>query len=114
MKLVHGPRALLATPGFRLLWFAGVVGNSMRWLELLVAGIFTFDVTGSTLAVAVVTVARTLPMLLLGVFAGVIGEALNRKTLLLCGLLIIAASATTLSVLAVLGRLPGRPNAVAP
>jgi hypothetical protein len=24
------------------LWFAGGIGNAMRWLELLVAGIFTY------------------------------------------------------------------------
>jgi MFS family permease len=98
-----GPRALLANPNYRLLWFAGGVGNSMRWLELLVVGIFTFNLTGSALLVAVVTVARTLPLLVTGAFAGVVGEALNRKLMLLVGLLIIAANAAVLSLLAFSG-----------
>jgi len=59
----------------------------MRWLELLVAGIFTYEVTHSTILVALVTVARSLPMLFIGTMAGVIGEALNRKRLLVTQLL---------------------------
>src|SRR6202035_2333268 len=72
----------------------------MRWLEMLVAGLYTFDLTGSAFWVAVVTVARTLPMLLLGSLAGVVSEALNRKTLLLCGLFIMAANSAILCALA--------------
>src|SRR6266567_1233753 len=77
------PRGLMTTPGYARLWFAGGVGNAMRWLELLVAGIFTYDLTHSAFLVAVVTVARSLPMLFLGPIAGVIAEAVNRKRLLL-------------------------------
>src|SRR5215469_8442045 len=77
------PRGFLATPSYLRLWFAGGVGNAMRWLELLVAGIFTYEVTQSTVLVALVTVARSLPMLFIGTIAGVVGEALNRKRLLL-------------------------------
>jgi hypothetical protein len=46
----------------------------MRWLELLVAGIFTYETTQSTVLVALVTVARSLPMLFIGTIAGVFGE----------------------------------------
>src|SRR5207248_11762647 len=84
--------ALLATPGYRRLWFAGGIGNAMRWLELLVAGVFTYDVTHSTFLVALVTVARSLPMLLAGALAGVIGEALNRKPILVTQLLVMATT----------------------
>src|SRR5438270_3984054 len=77
------PRGFLATPSYLRLWFAGGIGNAMRWLELLVAGIFTYEVTQSTVLVALVTVARSLPMLFIGTIAGVVGEALNRKRLLL-------------------------------
>src|SRR5204862_8273132 len=87
---------LLATPGYLRLWFAGGIGNAMRWLELLVAGIFTYEVTRSTLLVALVIVARSLPMLLIGTVAGVIGEALNRKRLLQAQLFVLAASSAVL------------------
>jgi MFS family permease len=95
-----GPRALLATPSYLRLWIAGGFGNSMRWLEMLVAGIYVFSLTGSAFWVAVVTVARTLPMLFLGSLTGVVSEALNRKTMLLCGLFIMAANSAILCALA--------------
>jgi MFS family permease len=95
-----GPRVLLATPSYSRLWVAGGFGNSMRWLEMLVAGLYTFDLTGSAFWVAAVTVARTLPMLLLGSLAGIVSEALNRKTLLLCGLFVMAANSAILCALA--------------
>src|SRR6185503_16656676 len=63
------PRGFFVTPSYVRVWFAGEVGNSMRWLELLVAGIFTYDATHSTFLVAVVTVARSLPMLFVGAIA---------------------------------------------
>ena len=66
----------------------------MRWLELLVAGIFTYEVTHSTVLVALVTVARSLPMLFIGTIAGVVGEALNRKRLLLTQLFVMAVSSS--------------------
>src|SRR5947207_7471354 len=91
---------LLATPGYVRLWFAGGVGNAMRWLELLVAGIFTYDLTHSAFLVAVVTVARSLPMLFLGPIAGVIAEAVNRKRLLLAQLFGMAATSAVLAGLA--------------
>jgi MFS family permease len=96
--------ALLATPGYLRLWFAGGVGNAMRWLELLVAGVFTYDATHSTFLVALVTVARSLPMLFAGALAGVIGEALNRKRILVAQLLVMTATSATLCALALFGQ----------
>jgi predicted MFS family arabinose efflux permease len=93
-------RGFLATPCYLRLWFAGGVGNAMRWFELLVAGIFTYEVTQSTILVALVTVARSLPMLFIGTIAGVVGEALNRKRLLVTQLFVMAVSSATLCALA--------------
>ncbi len=93
-------RGFLATPSYLRLWFAGGIGNAMRWLELLVAGIFTYEVTHSTVLVALVTVARSLPMLFIGTIAGVVGEALNRKRLLLTQLFVMAVNSAVLCALA--------------
>lgn len=93
-------RGFLATPNYLRLWFAGGVGNAMRWLELLVAGIFTYEITQSTVLVALVTIARSLPMLFIGTIAGVAGEALNRKRLLMTQLFVMAASSAMLCALA--------------
>src|ERR1700737_1687888 len=99
------PRGFLATPSYLRLWFAGGIGNAMRWLELLVAGIFTYEVTQSTVLVALVTVARSLPMLFIGTIAGVVGEALNRKRLLVTQLSVLAVSSAALCVLAFSGQI---------
>src|SRR5437867_509972 len=98
-------RRFLATPSYLRLWFAGGIGNAMRWLELLVAGIFTYEVTQSTVLVALVIVARSLPMLLIGTIAGVVGEALNRKRLLVTQLFVLAVSSAALCVLAFSGQI---------
>src|SRR5690348_6413343 len=99
------PQGFLATPSYLRLWLAGGIGNAMRWLELLVAGIFTYEVTQSTVLVALVTVARSLPMLFIGTIAGVVGEALNRKRLLLTQLFVMAVSSSVLSALAFSGQI---------
>ena len=98
------PRGLL-TPAFARLWFAGGISNAMRWLELLVAGIYTYQVTRSALAVAIVIVARSLPMLFLGPIAGVVAEALNRKRLLIAQLLLMAGTSAVLATLAWTGQI---------
>src|SRR5438552_13763224 len=92
------PRGFLATPNYVRLWLAGGIGNAMRWLELLVAGIFTYDATHSAFLVAVVTVARSLPMLFLGPIAGVVAEAFNRKRLLLAQLVLMTGTSSILAL----------------
>ncbi|MGE5270278.1 MAG: MFS transporter [Thiohalocapsa sp.] len=94
---------LFANPRYLRLWFAGGVGNAMRWLELLVAGIVTYDLTRSAFLVAAVTVARSLPMLFLGPLAGVVAEAFNRRLLLLGQLCVMATVSAALAALALSG-----------
>ena len=98
-----GVRALLSSRTFLRLWAIGGCVNTMRWFEVLAAALFTLDVTGSGLAVAVVSAARTLPMLLLGAFAGVMSEAVNRKRILLIGQIMSGLGSATIAVLAAFG-----------
>lgn len=51
---------LFAAPDFRGLWIAGGLSNAMLWFEVLAAGLFTFQVTGSGFDVALVSAARSL------------------------------------------------------
>ena len=98
-----GLRALIAAPSFLRLWAIGGCVNTMRWFELLSAALFTLDVTGSGLDVAIVSSARTMPMLLLGAFSGVISESLNRKHVLLTGQIMACLSSASIAVLAAFG-----------
>ena len=87
-------------------WMIGFGANAMRWLELLVSGLFAWEVTHSALAVTVVVALRQIPQLLFGAFAGAISEALNRKLIVMASLLGPAIVSTALAALAV--PVPGR------
>ena len=93
----------LTSPAFVRLWGIGCCTNTMRWFELLSAALFTLDVTGSGLAVAVVSAARTMPMLLFGAFSGVVTEAVNRKLVLQIVQILTCLAAVMIAVLAFMG-----------
>jgi MFS family permease len=100
----HGrARDLLSSRDFRRLWALGGITNAMRWVEMLAAALFTYEVTGSGIAVAFVSAARSLPLLCLGAIAGVVCEAINRKHILLGGMLLSCAAALSICLLALLG-----------
>jgi MFS family permease len=98
-----GVRGLLSSPSFMRLWSVGGCVNAMRWFEVLAAALFTLDVTGSGLAVAIVSAARTMPMLFLGAFAGVMAEAVDRKRMLVIGQFVTAAASATVAMLGMFG-----------
>ncbi len=98
-------RALLRQADFLRLWLVGAFANAMRWLELLVSGLFAYEITHSALAVAVVVALRQLPQLTFGAFAGAISEAVNRKTIVLLALIVPASVSTVLATLATMGHL---------
>ncbi|MCB8877098.1 MFS transporter [Acidisoma silvae] len=77
----------------------------MLWLEVLAAALFTLQVTKSGFDVALVSAARSLPLLIAGAFMGVISDATNRKRIVVAGLLVSAGSAGTVGMLAAWGML---------
>jgi MFS family permease len=91
--------ALLAIEAYRRLWMVGGLSNAMRWLELIATGLFVLDSTGSALAVAIVSAARAMPLLLFGPAAGALAEAVNRKGLLVGGLVVTTLAAILVCVL---------------
>jgi MFS family permease len=98
-------RDLLADAAFVRLWGAGGLTNSMRWVEMLVSGLFAYELTGSAFAVSLVLMSRALPMLTAGALAGAIAESLDRKRLLMAGQAATAAGAVGIAVLAATGQL---------
>jgi MFS family permease len=95
-----GVRVLFAAPGFLRLWAVGGVSNAMRQFEVLAAALFTFEVTHSALAVAVVSACRNLPMLLFGALAGVVSESRDRKAILVAAQAVSGAASATVATLA--------------
>jgi MFS family permease len=98
-------RDLLADGAFLRLWSAGGLTNSMRWVEMLVSGLFAYQLTQSAFAVSLVLMSRALPMLTAGALAGAVAESLNRKSLLMAGQAATAAGAIAIALLAATGQL---------
>ncbi len=101
--MAASPFSLLRDPGYVRVWAVGLLGNTMRWLEMLAVGIYVFEVTGSALLVAVMVVARQLPLAVFGVFIGPVAERTNRKYLLIVGFGLITLSTAIMGVLAYFG-----------
>jgi MFS family permease len=76
-------RRLFGTPDFVRLWAIGGLANTMRWVEILVASLWTWQQTHSALAVALVAMMRAVPMLLLGAAAGAIADRMDRRRVLI-------------------------------
>ena len=77
----------------------------MRWREMLAIGVFTFEVTQSALLVALITMARTVPMLLFSAFTGAIADGFDRRLMLLGALGMLAITSTILATLALTERI---------
>jgi MFS family permease len=92
-----------ATPDIVRLWTIGAFNNVVRWIELLAAALFTLDATGSPFAVAAVTAARSLPLLLFGGLTGVLCDALDRKRILVISMAVTATSSLAIAILACAG-----------
>ncbi|MCO6416212.1 MFS transporter [Siccirubricoccus sp. KC 17139] len=101
----HPLLRLIGNPDIRRLWAVGALANAMRWVEILVASVFTFEATGSAFATSLVVMARSVPMLLAGAFTGAIAEVLDRRKLLMCGQAATALSTAAIAALAFAGAL---------
>jgi len=90
---------LVRDPDFARLWTVGLVGFFVRWMEILVFGVFTYQETGSAFLVASMTMLRLLPLALFGVAFGALAARIRRRT----GLVVVQAvlTATSLALLAV-------------
>ncbi|MEM7188445.1 MAG: MFS transporter [Pseudomonadota bacterium] len=64
------------------IWLVGWMTGVVRWLELLAFGIFALDVTGSPLLVAVMALARFLPLALISMVFGAAADQLSPRKVL--------------------------------
>ena len=96
---------LLAIADFRLLWAVGLVVFAVRWLEMLVVGVFVYQHTGSAFTVALMTLLRMLPMALFGAIIGALAERLERRRALVGVVVSMLATSVCLAALAYAGRL---------
>lgn len=96
---------LLANADFRRLWLVGLVVFAVRWLEMIVVGVFVYQHTGSAFTVALMTMLRMLPMALFGAVIGAVAERLERRKALIGVVLVMLATSLCLAALAYAGAL---------
>ena len=91
---MNGLKHLLRIADFRRLWIGQVVSDFGDGLTLLALLILTQRLTGSTLALAGVAIASTLPMIIFGLPAGAFVDRVDRRKVM-----IVSDSARALVVL---------------
>src|SRR5579872_5682785 len=96
---------LFAVADFRRLWLIGLIVFAVRWLEMIVIGVFVYRETGSAFDVAMMTMLRMLPMAMFGALIGTFAERIERRTALIAVLLSMFATSLSLAVLAYAGHL---------
>lgn len=74
--------AALAYPEYRTMWTANLAAQAANWALIVSRGWLAFDLTGSSMAVGVVTFAALAPQLFTPPFAGVLADRMNRRTLM--------------------------------
>ena len=93
------PTGLFRDRDFLCLWWVGLASFLIRWLEILVFGVFTYQATGSAFTVAMMTMLRLLPMALFGAALGTLAERIVRHQALL---LVVSGSLLTSLILTVI------------
>jgi MFS family permease len=95
----------LGAASFRLLWLS-MFPAMLAWQMIAIAnGYVAYLVSGSALALGVVSVATGLPVALFSLAGGVVADRLSRRAVLVATQLAFAASAAILAVLILVGRL---------
>ncbi len=89
----------LSIPAFRSLWIAVTISNTGTWMHDMGVGWFMATMTDSSLMIALVQTATTLPFFLLALPAGTLADIVDRRSYLLLCLLWMLISAMLLGLL---------------
>ena len=97
-------RLVLANPAFRGVWLAGALASAMRWLDLLVLGVFVYDLTGSAFHVGLLFFFRMAPRILLALPLGMLSDRVSRQSMLVVTFAALAVISAALAALVISGR----------
>jgi MFS family permease len=74
---------VLSEPSYRRLWLSGLFVNAARWMDLVVLGWLSYQLTDSPFMVGLAAFARSAPMMVLGPLAGIVADRAHRGRVLL-------------------------------
>jgi len=86
-------RPLRESPAYARLWFGSTISGIGAQLTIVAVGLHIYEITQSTLAVALVGVVALLPMIIAGLYGGMLADAFDRRMVLI-GASILAWVAT--------------------
>ena len=90
---------------FLAIFVVGTLTSVVRWLEMLVFGIYVFAETRSATITAAMTLLRVLPLALFGMFGGAVADRVDRRRLMQWALVGMCVLSVGLAVLAWSGRI---------
>ena len=96
---------LLLDPSYLCIWTVGGLTAVVRWLQLLVLSVYTFEITGSPLLVSLIPVLWMAPLAICGPMTGVLADRVNRRHFLIIGLSFVTALSVITAVFATIGDL---------
>ena len=98
-------KLLFRDPNYLSIWLLGSLTGFIRWFQLLALGVYTFEITGSPLLVAIVPILWGLPLAICGPVIGGVADRVNRKLMLGASIAMILVVAATMASLAYTGGL---------
>jgi MFS family permease len=94
-----------ASRNFRLFFGGQLISQAGTWMQSVAIIWLVLDLTGSGIALGLVTAAEFLPILVLGAWSGVIADRMDRHRVMISTQAAFLALATTLSVLTLTDRI---------
>ncbi|MBN9139198.1 MAG: MFS transporter [Micrococcales bacterium] len=97
-------------PVFARLFFGTSISGIGTWVTTVAVGLFIFDITGDTFAVALVGGIALVPMIVAGLWGGMLADAFDRRRVLILSSVVAWVSIVGIVVLAAVdGAAGGRP-----
>ena len=92
-------KSLLQLRDFRLMWAAGGLDNTGRWMDSVVMGLLVLNLTDSAFQVALLFVFRWLPMLAFAFLSGMVADRSNRWAIMVMARSVAVIATTAIMVL---------------
>ena len=94
---------LRESPAFARLWAGNVISGIGGQMTIVAVGLHIYELTGSTLAVAMVGVVALVPTVIAGLYGGMLADAFDRRLVLLLSAIVAWGSTAVIAGLAWFG-----------
>lgn len=93
-------RPLRESPAYARLWLGNTISGIGAQMTIVAVGLHIYEITNSTLAVALVGVYALVPMILAGLYGGMLADAFDRRTVLIWASLLAWVATIGIALLA--------------